>query len=101
MPAEINVDYAMVATTASTLHTQAPIIRDELSGLLAKVSTLLGSPEGGLWLVKASPKMTEQYSLFTKSLQDAITNIGAFADSFSQITDALRNMDDQLSADPK
>jgi hypothetical protein len=95
--ADVNIDKAEVGALASLLHEEGTEIVDDLTSLLAAVTGLLGTPEGGLWMRMSSPVLSAAYQEFTKVLQDAIRNIPAFADSFDGIAQKLIELDQDVA----
>jgi len=89
---DINVDPVLVQTAMTTMNTNKDTIITDLKGLLTAVTTLLTN-DGGLWLKQSSPVMSTEFQTFATQLQDAITNIQSFADSFKSTVDNLQLLD--------
>ncbi|CAO5162962.1 WXG100 family type VII secretion target [Frankia sp. AiPs1] len=96
---DIDVDYALVNTTASRLASAFDEITATLTQLQGQVSQLLTST-GGLWMKQSSPVMEAQYTEFNASLTSAIANIPKFGQSFQAIAQNLQTMDATLASPP-
>ncbi|MBT0772308.1 hypothetical protein KIH74_25410 [Kineosporia sp. J2-2] len=94
---DINVDPTAIATTKTVISDNIDTCVADLKSLLAAVQTLLTS-DGGLWLKTSSPVMSEQFTKFATDLQDGISKIQTFADTFQSILDNLNELDVGYSA---
>jgi uncharacterized protein YukE len=89
---DINVDPALVSTAVNTMNQNKDTIISDLKGLLTAVTTLLTN-DGGLWLKTSSPVMSTEFQAFANQLQEAITNIQSFAESFNSTVQNLQLLD--------
>ncbi len=93
--ADISADYAGIAETSGKLSTQCGIIIPEIYNLLSTVDTLL---DNGLYLEQASPALKTAYEEFSRSLQQAASNIQGYANLFTGISDGFKSNDAALFA---
>ncbi|MEX5637206.1 hypothetical protein [Parafrankia sp. FMc2] len=94
--ANITIDYAKVTAVGTALNAAVTETVPKLTSLQSAVSTLLGS-EGGLWLQKSSPVLSQQYTDFNTSVTGAVNNITSFAQQFNNIISQLQAMDQAIS----
>lgn len=95
--ANITIDYTKVTTVANSLNAAVLETVPKLTSLQTAVTTLLTS-DGGLWLQKSSPVLSQQYTDFNTSVTSAVNNITSFAQQFNNIISQLQAMDEAISA---
>lgn len=93
----ITIDYAKVNSVSTSLNAAVTETVPKLTSLQSAVTALLTS-DGGLWLQKSSPVLSQQYVDFNTSVTSAVNNITSFAQQFSNIIAQLQAMDDAISA---
>lgn len=93
----ITIDYAKVNAVATSLNAAVTETVPKLTSLQSAVTALLTS-DGGLWLQKSSPVLSQQYTDFNTSVTGAVNNITSFAQQFNNIIAQLQAMDDAISA---
>ncbi|MYW01262.1 hypothetical protein [Streptomyces sp. SID3343] len=90
------VDLVSKDMVASAEKTQAAL------GLLRTTVTNLLNPDGGLYLRKTSPQMTQSYQDLTTSLDKAMVSIKSFSDTFQVVVTNLRTLDgEEVPAPPQ
>ena len=85
-------DYQKVDTVAKQLQQANTDLVTEMGNLQNTVTGLLTSG-GGLYMEQASPALHDAYVHFTTALQNAMNNIGTFAQRFTDVRDALVKFD--------
>ncbi|MCK9924278.1 hypothetical protein MXD61_20810 [Frankia sp. AgPm24] len=95
--ADIKIDYASVDTVAASLNAAVAETVPKLTSLQSAVTALLSSG-GGLWLVKSSPVLQQQYTDFNTSVTAAVNNINSFANQFNNIVSQLQAMDSAIAS---
>jgi hypothetical protein len=90
--ADLDVNVAEVDLVAKDMVASAEKTQAAL-GLLRTTVTNLLNPDGGLYLRKTSPQMTQSYQELTTSLDKAMVSIKSFSDTFQVVVTNLRTLD--------
>jgi hypothetical protein len=94
--ADINIDYTKVNDVSQVLRTAVSLRVPQLNSLQGAVSGLLAT-DGGMWLQKSSPVLSQQYTDFNTSITQAVSNIVSFANQFENIVSQIKAMDEQIT----
>ncbi|MFE3197729.1 hypothetical protein ACWGR4_03150 [Embleya sp. NPDC055664] len=89
---DVDVNITEVEHVATDMVTSAKSTQDALQSLRGVVTALL-NPDGGLYLRKTSPQMTQSYDELTTSLDKAMVSIKQFSDTFQVVVSNLRSLD--------
>ncbi|MCK9894402.1 hypothetical protein [Frankia sp. AgB32] len=95
--ADITIDYEQVNGVATQLNAAVAETVPKLTALQSAVTGLLTNG-GGLWLVRSSPTLQQQYTDFNTSVTSAVNNITSFAHQFNNIVSQLQAMDAAISS---
>lgn len=86
-------DYNKVETVSTQLQNANTDLVTHLANLQNTVTAMLSSG-GGLYMEQSSPALHDAYAHFTVTLQNAMNNIGNFAQQFEKIKKGLSDFDD-------
>jgi hypothetical protein len=90
--ADLDVNIGEVDLVAKDMVGSAENTQLALGTLRTTVTNLL-NPDGGLYLRKTSPQMTQSYQDLTTSLDKAMVSIKSFSDTFQVVVSNLRSLD--------
>jgi Flp pilus assembly protein TadG len=90
--ADLDVNVAEVDLVSKDMIASAEKTQLALGTLRTTVTNLL-NPDGGLYLRKTSPQMTQSYQDLTTSLDKAMVSIKSFSDTFQVVVTNLRTLD--------
>ncbi|WP_406299314.1 hypothetical protein OG948_29170 [Embleya sp. NBC_00888] len=89
---DVDVNIAEVQLVSDDMVQSAANTQTALKSLRTTVTALL-NPDGGLYLRKTSPQMTQSYDELTNSLDKAMVSIKQFSDTFQVVVNNLRSLD--------
>ncbi|MGC0417682.1 hypothetical protein [Embleya sp. AB8] len=89
---DVDVNITEVQQVSDDMVNSATNTQAALQSLRTTVTTLL-NPDGGLYLRKTSPQMTQSYDELTTSLDKAMVSIKQFSDTFQVVVTNLRSLD--------
>ncbi|MYS78674.1 hypothetical protein [Embleya scabrispora] len=89
---DVDVNIAEVQLVSDDMVLSAANTQTSLKTLRTTVTALL-NPDGGLYLRKTSPQMTQSYDELTNSLDKAMVSIKQFSDTFQVVVNNLRSLD--------
>jgi hypothetical protein len=97
---DVNMDYDRVLAVNNQLFAVTEKTLPRLTNLQTRVQNLLNE-EGGLWLRKSSPVLSQKYTEFNSSVTQAVNNIPSFAHQFANVISSVQQLDDAITAGSK
>jgi hypothetical protein len=97
--ADIEIDAGQVQQVQGILNQAADPSSPLMTGLVDLQNAVAGllTPEGGLFLQKASPYLKSQYDTFTANIRGAILEIPQFAQQFGAIVTQVESFDTSIA----